>query len=642
MRRDLLLLTIAVVLLRLPFLNQAVQGDDVYYLLIARNAQVDPLHPMQMGFRLQGELVWAAGHTRPPLNAYVLAGLLAVFGEVREIYFHLFYIAFSLAAAISMYFLARRFTTRPFLASLLLLSVPSFVVNGNKLEADLPLLAFWLAGFALFVYGRCLLAAVMLAAAGLCAYHAMFAVPILAYYAWLTDRRNLRRWLAVGAAPLALGAWQVFEFSAAGTAPAAVLAGYFHTYDLLALSRKFHSSLALVGHLGWIISPVLILAACRRGTKPSLFVGAAYGAAAAVVFLLTGYTIGQRLFLALALGTGLLLLLNTSRTWWKSASMEERFLSAWILLYFAGSIAVFYAGSARYLLPLAAPVVFLTIRRIESRMFLSIFTAVHFAGGVALAAAENHYVEQYREFAQRLAPMVESTRLWSNAEWGLRYYLGELGSEPLLRDQMLRAGDVVVTSELAATISFRATDPKLELLQADIAVGPLPLQTIGLESRSGYSSSGFGILPFDWGTGNIDRVTAYKIGHREPTAGYLRMDSPEAEAHLLSGFYGLEAANWGWMGKQGSASLLVPEDSGEFELVFHIPETAPARRVTVELDGKILADKTYSETGSHILTGLVDLPAGRSVRVTISVDETFRPSGDDRDLGIVVISFGFK
>ena len=53
MRRDLLLLTIAVVLLRLPFLNQAVQGDDVYYLLIARNAQVDPLHPMQMGFRLQ-------------------------------------------------------------------------------------------------------------------------------------------------------------------------------------------------------------------------------------------------------------------------------------------------------------------------------------------------------------------------------------------------------------------------------------------------------------------------------------------------------------------------------------------------------------------------------------------------------------
>ena len=50
---------------------------------------------------------------------------MAVFGEVKELYFHLFYIAFSLAAVISMYFLARRFTTRPLLASLLLLSVPS-------------------------------------------------------------------------------------------------------------------------------------------------------------------------------------------------------------------------------------------------------------------------------------------------------------------------------------------------------------------------------------------------------------------------------------------------------------------------------------------------------------------------------------
>ena len=642
MRRDLLLLTIAVVLLRLPFLSQAVQGDDVYYLLIARNAQVDPLHPMQMGFRLQGELVWAAGHTRPPLNAYVLAGLLALFGEVRELYFHLFYIAFSLVAAIAMYFLARRFTTRPFLASLLLLSVPSFVVNGNKLEADLPLLAFWLAGFTLFVYGKFLPAAVMLAAAGLCAYQTMLAVPILAYYAWIADRRNLGRWLAVTAAPLALGAWQLFEFAAAGTAPAAVLAGYFETYDLLALSRKLSSSLALAGHLGWIVSPLLILAACRRGAKPGLFVGAAYGVAALVVFLLAGYTLGQRFFLLLALGTGLLLLLDVSRTWWKSAATDERFLSAWIVLYFAGSLAVFYAGSARYLLPLAAPVILLTIRRIESRTLLHTLTAVHLAVGLALAAGENHYDGQYREFARRLAPMVESTRLWSNAEWGLRYYLEELGGEPLLRDQTLRAGDVVVTSELAGAVPFQVTDPKGELLHAGIGAGPLALRTIGLESRSGYSSSEYGILPFDWGAGNIDRVTAYKIGLGEPTTGYLRLDSPDAEAHLLSGFYRLETANWRWMAKQGSASLLVPEDSGEFELVFHIPNTAPARHVAVEFDGEIRAEKTYPEAGSYILTGPVDLPAGRSVRVTISVDESFQPPGDNRDLGIVVVSFGFK
>ena len=55
MRRDLLLLIIAVVLLRLPFLDQAVQGDDAYsrisdlapltarvYTLTRRSATISP------------------------------------------------------------------------------------------------------------------------------------------------------------------------------------------------------------------------------------------------------------------------------------------------------------------------------------------------------------------------------------------------------------------------------------------------------------------------------------------------------------------------------------------------------------------------------------------------------------------------
>ena len=42
MRRDLLLLAGLVLLIRLPFLAQPIQGDDVYYLAMARNGLVDP------------------------------------------------------------------------------------------------------------------------------------------------------------------------------------------------------------------------------------------------------------------------------------------------------------------------------------------------------------------------------------------------------------------------------------------------------------------------------------------------------------------------------------------------------------------------------------------------------------------------
>ena len=68
MRRDLLLLAGLVLLIRLPFLAQPIQGDDVYYLAMARNGLVDPLHPMQMGYVYQGQHIWMAGHSHPPLE----------------------------------------------------------------------------------------------------------------------------------------------------------------------------------------------------------------------------------------------------------------------------------------------------------------------------------------------------------------------------------------------------------------------------------------------------------------------------------------------------------------------------------------------------------------------------------------------
>ena len=45
MLRQIALVVAVVFLIRLPFLNQAIQGDDVYYLAGAEHAQIDLLHP---------------------------------------------------------------------------------------------------------------------------------------------------------------------------------------------------------------------------------------------------------------------------------------------------------------------------------------------------------------------------------------------------------------------------------------------------------------------------------------------------------------------------------------------------------------------------------------------------------------------
>ncbi|HEV2446468.1 MAG TPA: glycosyltransferase family 39 protein, partial [Candidatus Sulfopaludibacter sp.] len=151
MRRELIIVALFVLALRLPFLNQAVQGDDVYYLAEAEHAQIEPLHPDHTLAPFLGRMVDMRGQPHPPLDAWCLGLLLAIFKDVREIPFHAAYIVFSLIAAFSAWSLARRFSPRPLLATLLFLVTPAFVVNGNSFESDVPFVAFWLLATALYV-----------------------------------------------------------------------------------------------------------------------------------------------------------------------------------------------------------------------------------------------------------------------------------------------------------------------------------------------------------------------------------------------------------------------------------------------------------------------------------------------------------
>src|SRR5260370_2379088 len=177
--KSLLLLMGLVLLIRLPLLNQAIQGDAHMYLTEAQHALVDPLHPSDVKYVFLGDEVDLHGLSHAHGNAWPLAGLLLLFGDVHEIPCHAAYIVFSLIAVWAMWSLACRFSERPVWATLLFIAVPAFVVNGGSLEADLPFLAFWMASIALFLSGRMLLAACAMAASAMIASHAVLPLPIL-------------------------------------------------------------------------------------------------------------------------------------------------------------------------------------------------------------------------------------------------------------------------------------------------------------------------------------------------------------------------------------------------------------------------------------------------------------------------------
>jgi hypothetical protein len=297
---------------------------------------------------------------------------------------------------------------------------------------------------------------------------------------------------------------------------------------------------------------------------------------------------------------------------------------------------IFFAGSARYLLPMAAPVALLA-SRLRPR-WLTLGVAANLVLGLGLAVVNYQHWDQYRWFAHVHRNLGEGGHhVWVDGLWGLRHYFGEEGALPLKKGQVVPAGDVVVTSELSKSIDLNAPVAPI----AEMVIQPaIPLRIIGLETASGYSSVGRGLWPFGVSTGVIDRVRAVRIAERNPTLEYLPMDAPEAKEQIVSGVWSLEGRQR-WMAKSASVVLKSPAAPTPLRVVFTIHPKAPARRVRLLLDGREVAAQSYPGPGTYTLVSPPLQPASGVAVVAIECDATFTAPPDTRDLGLVLTSVGF-
>jgi hypothetical protein len=596
---------IALVLaLRLPFLHQAIQGDDLYYLYGAEHAQIEPLHPDHAKYLFQGDLVEMRGHSHPPLNSWILGALLWAYGDVREVPFHLAYSMFSIIAALAMLSLARRFCDEPFLATLLFIAVPAFVVNGNSLETDLPFLALWMLAGAWFVKGvdeNSALAltgsALAAAIAALDAYQAVFLVPILAFYVWQKKNRSVFAWCVIFAAPIAIGAWQIYGRVTGGAMPAVVLWDYMRKYGWQVLTQKIKNAAALMVHSAWVISPVLV-----RGNRWNWVLGAIAALGGAF------YDLNPMFWASLGLGVVVL-----------SSCFRRGFLEAWVLIFFAGALVVFFAGSARYLLPIAAPLAILAANRC-SRPMLIVGFALQMTLSVGLAIVNYQSWGAYRQFAISLAPEAAERRMWVDHDWGLRYYLESEGALAVPRGQTFSPGDVVVSQKM---------HPEGQRI-ASLEIRPsIPLRLTSVNEKSAYSVAQFGLWPFEISNAPVDRVGAYLIGERKAELSWV---TPRDQQQVLRG---LDPDGW----SAAEATVLVKHADGRLTAEFTIHPQSTARHIRLLVDGRLVAEETYSASGNYALSGP---GGGGNITVTLAVDKTFSVPGDGRQLGILVTGIGFK
>jgi hypothetical protein len=596
-KRDLLILFAAVLLLRLPFLNQAILGDESTFLASAIHAQVDPLHPNHTHyiFTFVDTDVDLQGGSHLPLDAWVLAALIAIFGSVREVPFHAVYILFSLLAVAGMYALARRFTAQPLWAALLFLAVPAFVINGASFEADVPHVAFMLCGFAAFIgavdrRSLALLAAAacFLACAALTVMQAQIAAPILLVYVWLYARKWIPAWLAALSPCAALASWEIFERITSGVFPLALTAQYVSEKGWDKVATKLVSAAGLLMHFWFIVfAPLLVI-----------------GLIAA----------------------------------WRRRDRDTAFLAAWIAIYLAAAGALFIDGSARYLLPIAAPIaIWASYAR---RSWLVAGFAIQMALSLCLATENYQHWNAYREFARQIAAQAGGRRLWVNTEWGLRHYMEDAGARVPHPGQLIPSGDVVVWSELVRPVPLQHPGSLVaSMLQADVRPS-MPFRLIGLESHSGYSSISRGFEPFGIGDDLVDRIHADVYKEAKPTVTDLPMNAPEAETQIVSGIYGLEEGKQRWMSGTATVVLVSPAEAMPLHVSLYVPDNAPARQITVLLDGHKVYTQAIAPGMQSIVTPPLK-PASATSIVSLQFDRTFSAPGDSRVLGVRLIEVGW-
>ncbi len=587
MKPAALIILALVLLIRLPFLNQAVGGDDVYYLAAAEHAQIDPAHPNHVHYIFEGRDVDFRGYPHPPLNAWALAALIAIFGEVREIPFHLAYIAFSLIAAFAMWSLAKRFSPQPLWATLLFLATPAFVINGNSFESDVPFLAFWLSGIAVFIAAvdrrnslRMAAAALLLVAASLAAPQVVLVIPILAVYVWLNARNYKLAWATVLTPLLATAAWQTFEFLTDGRFPAAVVAGYLQSYGYERFVLKLRNAGALSIHSLFLVFPLLLLVLPKPKTRDTVF------------------------------------------------------LYSWCALFFLGAVALFFSGSARYLLPMAAPVALLV--SVSARTaWLKIGFVCSLTVSMLLATANYQHWGQVRAFAQsaKLGP-----HTWVNAEWGLRHYLEQRGALPIREGQQIPPGNTVITSELGFPIRYAHAGSTPVVLDTREIRPRIPLRLIGLDSNSGYSTNARGFLPFGISAGVVDRLHTETLVPKSPTHEYVDLALPDADAQIAAGIYAADGNPWRWMSKSGSFLLKPPAAPTPIVVHLYIPDAAQARTITLALDGNPIASQTFPGPGTYT----IKTPPQSGSVLTITADKSFSVPSDHRELGIILSGAGFQ
>jgi 4-amino-4-deoxy-L-arabinose transferase-like glycosyltransferase len=521
-RKPSLLLLLITVAALAPFLGKAFHIDDPLFIWMAQQIAKHPLDPygFEVNWASFPEPMWQQMQN-PPLCSYYIALVGSVFGW-SEIALHVAFLFWATMSILGTFALARRFCPQPFLAALLTLFTPVFLVSATNVMCDVMLLALWVWSIELWLRGldsgkwtMSILSALLAAAAVLTKYFGIALVPLLGVYTILREPKKWTRLLFLMIPIAAAAAFEFWTKSQYGrglfTAAMFFARGASKTFGQ-AMPAQLLIGLAFLG--GSLVAPAFQGAAVfnrrpkpngGRGDRRSLIVFAAILLLALTCFYLLvpidpGWALGSNEIAVrieggvfAAIGFGILALVIVDLT--RDRSAETWLLFLWLIGTFAFVTFFNWSITARTILPIAPVAAIVIVRHFSIRAWQIVAVAII---SFIVAAADYRQANSAREAAHTFEQRFRSDpgKIWFQSHWGFQYYMQQWGATPLnARDSEIASGDVMIVPANNVLIVSLDAEKAFTPEQINFAVLPF-VSTLGRGTGASFYSSIRGPIPW--------------------------------------------------------------------------------------------------------------------------------------------------
>ena len=513
-----------------PFLNKAIHIDDPVFVWTAEQILKHPGDFSGFDKNWYGEsqpmpiINW-----NPPATSYLLAGVMAVFGE-REMALHAAMLLVAFAAAAGIFQLACMWCERPLLATFIAMSTPVFLVSATTLMCDVPMLAAWI--WAVVFWERALkngkafhfLTAGLLAGlAVLTKYSALPLLPLLPILG-LLRKRNLGWWLLWLIVPVAM--IELYQFGTArlyGEGLISIAADCAAKFRFGVTSGWVNKIVIGTAYAGGSLLPVLFFARRVWAKRELLMVGGLALAAAAATLWATGagsqFEWSFQLQMGLLLAAGIHLLLLSAAELWRRRDAVSLMLALWLGSGFVFAAVLNWTVSARSFLPLAPMAAILVVRGLKQNKSAAEKPAafpwplgISAAVSLLIAAADFSLAHSVRAAAHQLAADYQpsTNKLWFQGHCGFQFYLEKSGARPVdFSRSVLAPGEIMILPSNNSNLVTPDAGDVENVAVLEFPVCPW-LSTVHAATGAGFYGAG-GLLPFVFGPAPVEKYFVCRV-----------------------------------------------------------------------------------------------------------------------------------